>query len=255
MSQNASSNQTGRLDRFALDRPAVFSLLIILAAGLLTEVPLHIILEPLVGNPDAGLWEATILHTLTGLLLVGLLIRLGLFRRAGFSPPCPLRALWLVWPLAIFTLLNFESLFSGNLVIDTSRPDLIVLYVFRNLAIGFCKEVMGRGVVLSVMLRKWGSTRRGIYRAVLASGGLFGLAHIFNLFVGRMPPLANLTQIVYSFVFGVAFAACFLRNNSIWPVVIFAPGCSSLLPLYGNPPQLQSKRKSLSLWHLGKGSW
>jgi membrane protease YdiL (CAAX protease family) len=125
-----------------------------------------------------------------------------------------------VWPLAILTLLNSESLFSGNLVIDTSRPGLIVLYVARNLAIGFCEEVMGRGVVLAVMLRKWGQSRRGIYRAVMVSSALFGVAHIFNLLAGRLPPLASLTQIIYSFVFGVAFAACFLRNNSIWPVVV-----------------------------------
>ena len=220
MSHDTNSGPDGWLNRFASDSPAVFSMLVILAAGLLTEIPLHTVLAPLVGNPDAGLWEASIGHTVTGLLLVGLLVKLGLFRRAGFTPPGQWRTLWLVWPLVILTLLNFESLFDGSLVIDTPRPGLIVLYVFRNLAIGFCEEVMGRGVVLSVMLRKWGNTRRGIYRAVLASGALFGAAHVFNLLVGRMPPLANLTQIVYSFVFGIAFAACFLRINSIWPVVV-----------------------------------
>ena len=220
MPQNTNPNQSGWLSRFAFGRPVLFSLLVILITGLLTEIPLHIILEPWVGSPDAIFWEITILHSLTGLLLVGLLVRLGLLKRAGFTPPGQWRVLWVVWPLAILTLLNFELLLSGRLVVDTSRPGLIALYVVRNLAIGFLEEVMGRGVVLTVMLRKWGNTRRGIYRAVLVSSALFGVAHIFNLVAGRLPPLASLTQIIVSFIFGVAFAACFLRNNTIWPVVV-----------------------------------
>jgi membrane protease YdiL (CAAX protease family) len=220
VSQNTNPNQSGWLSRFAFGRPVLFSLLVILITGLLTDIPLHIILEPWVGSPDAIFWEITILHSLTGLLLVGLLVRLGLLKRAGFTPPGQWKVLWVVWPLAILTLLNFESLLSGSLVIDPSRPGLIVLYIIRNLAIGFCEEVMGRGVVLMVMLQKWGQSRRGTYRAVLIANALFGVSHIFNLLAGRLPPLASLAQVVYSFVFGVAFAACFLRNNAIWPVMV-----------------------------------
>jgi membrane protease YdiL (CAAX protease family) len=29
-----------------------------------------------------------------------------------------------------------------------------------------------------------------------------------------------MTQIIYSVFFGVIFAACFLRNNAIWPVML-----------------------------------
>ena len=112
------------------------------------------------------------------------------------------------------------SLLSGSLVIDASRPGLIALYIIRNLAIGFCEEVMGRGVVLTVMLQKWGQSWRGIYRAVLISSALFGVAHIFNLLTGRLPAMANLAQIIVSFTLGIAFAACLLRNNAIWPVML-----------------------------------
>lgn len=219
MSHSTNLSQAGWLRRLAFGRPVAFSLLVILIAGLLTEMPLHTILEPLIGSPDAELWEATVMHTVTGLLLVGLLVTLGLLKQAGFTPPGQWRALWLVWPLVILALLNFEPLLSGSLVIDISRPGLIVLYIIRNLAIGFCEEVMGRGVVLTVMLQKWGQNQRGIYRAVLIANALFGVSHIFNLLAGRLPPLASLAQIVYSFVFGVAFAACFSRNNAIWPVM------------------------------------
>jgi membrane protease YdiL (CAAX protease family) len=219
MSQKKNS-QTEWIKRFALDKPVIFSILVILGAGLLTEIPLNVIFVPLVGDPGAEFLKVIIGHTLTGFILVWLLIKLGLFENARFIPPNQWKALWLAWPLAGIALLNLESLINGSLVIDTSRPILIILYVCLNLSIGFCEEVMGRGVVLSVMLQKWGNTRRGIYLAVLVSGVLFGLAHIFNLITGHLPPLAALTQIVYSVAFGVVFAACFLRNNSIWPMMI-----------------------------------
>jgi membrane protease YdiL (CAAX protease family) len=107
-----------------------------------------------------------------------------------------------------------------NTPVDTSRPGLIILFVFTNLAIGFAEEVIARGVVLNLLLRKWGHDRQGIYLAVIVSALLFGISHLFNLFTGHLPERANLTQIGYSIAFGVAFAACFLRNNTIWPVII-----------------------------------
>jgi len=143
-----------------------------------------------------------------------------LFEQAGFTRPREWRAVWLVWPFLIFTLLNLDSVLSGSLTIDTSRPVILVLYVLRNLAIGFCEEVMARSVVLVVMLQKWGRTRRGVYKAVLVSSVLFGVVHIFNMLFGRSTWLPSLAQITYSFAFGVAFSACFLRNNAIWPVML-----------------------------------
>jgi membrane protease YdiL (CAAX protease family) len=220
MSQNKNSGRIEWMKRFAFDRPVIFSLLVILAAGLLTEIPFNVIFVPLVGNPGAEFLKVIIGHTLTGIILVGLLVKLGIFKNARFTPPNQWKALWLAWPLVVITLLNLSSLIDGSLVVDTSRPVLIILYTFLALSIGFCEEVMGRGVVLSVMLRKWGDTRRGIYLAVLVSSALFGAAHIFNIVTGRLPLLANLTQIIYGFFFGVVFAACVLRNNAIWPMMI-----------------------------------
>lgn len=219
MSQNKNT-QIEWMKRLASNRPVIFSMVVILVAGLLTEIPFNSLFEPWVGNPGAEFLRVVIGHTLTGLLLVGLLVKLGLFKNAGFTPPGQWKALWLAWPLMLVTLLNFDSLIDGSLRIDTTRPALIMLYAFMTLTIGFCEEVMGRSVVLSVLLQKWGHSRRGIYLAVLVSGALFGAAHILNLLTNRLPLLANLTQIGYSFAFGVLFAACFLRNNTIWPMIL-----------------------------------
>jgi membrane protease YdiL (CAAX protease family) len=220
MSRHEQSDRIEWLKQFAFGRPMIFSILVILAAGTLTEIPLDVPLVPLVGSRAAEFWRVIVGHGVTGLLLVGLVVKLDLLKEAGFTPPSQWKALWLAWPLAVITLLNLSSLFDGSLVIDTSRPGLILLFAVLNLTIGFCEEAMGRGVVLTVMLRKWGNTRRGIYKAVFVSSALFGAAHIFNLIVGRLPLFANMTQVVYSFVFGLLFAACFLRNRTIWPMMI-----------------------------------
>ncbi len=208
------------MKQLASDRPVLFSLLVMLAALLLTEIPLNGILIPLLGNPGARFLEGIIEQMLVGLVLVWLLVKLDLFEKARFTSPRQWKALWLMWPLVIITLLNFSSLIEGKLAIDTSRPGRIALYTCLALSIGFFEEVLGRGVVLTVMLRKWGHTRRGVYQAVLVSSALFGVAHIVNLIVGRLPLLANLIQVVYAFFFAVIFAACVLRNNSIWPMMV-----------------------------------
>jgi len=213
-------SQNNHLRHFAFSRPVIFSVLVILVSGLITEIPFNLIFESWLEVPAPELLKVTIGHTIMGFVLVWLLVKLGIFKDAKFTRPREWRAVWLVWPFLLFTLLNLEGVISGQLEIDTSRQGLIILFVLLNLSIGFAEEMMGRGMILNLLLQKWGDSRRGIYVAVLISALLFGGAHIFNLITGHLPPLAALTQIGYSIAFGVVFAACFLRNNSIWPVII-----------------------------------
>jgi membrane protease YdiL (CAAX protease family) len=209
-----------QLHRFAFNHPILFSVLVFLITGLLTEIPFNLFFESWLDAPTPELLKVTLGHTLTGLVLLWILFKLGMLADAIFTHPREWKSVWLVWPFLVFTLLNLDSVISGSLEIDTSRPGLIILFVFLNLAIGFTEEVMARGLVLGLILRKWGSSQRGIYKAALVSSLLFGAGHIFNLITGHLPPLANLTQIGYSIAFGVVFAACFLRNNSIWPIIV-----------------------------------
>ncbi len=220
MLQQTTLNRSGWLKDFAFNRPVIFSILAFLAAILLTEIPLQGAFLSWAGIPAAKFIEGILEQVIGGLLFVALIVRLGLWRQARFNPPGQWKALWLVWPLVLFALLNSSEILDGSHAIDFSRTGLIVLYGLYLLAIGFFEESVGRGLILPVMLQKWGSTRRGIYLAVIASSLLFGSAHIIQLIDGSKPLLPNLTQIAYAFFFGVAFSACFLRNNSIWPVMI-----------------------------------
>ena len=58
------------LRRLAFSQPLIFSILVILISGLLTEIPLNQFFEPWLEAPVPELLKVTIGHTLTGLLLV-----------------------------------------------------------------------------------------------------------------------------------------------------------------------------------------
>ncbi len=207
------------LERFAFGRPVLFSFLVILVMCVLTELPLDGLL-PFLGDQAARYVVISFEQFAAGLALVWLLHRLGLLRAAGFTAPRHWKQLWLGWPLLVVTLLNFETLIDGNLRIDTVRPELWLLCALVVLSTGFFEEVLFRGLALRLMLQRWGRTRTGIYAAVIVSNLLFGPAHLLNLIQGRLPLLACLTQVVYALFFGVIFAACVLRNRSIWPMML-----------------------------------
>jgi membrane protease YdiL (CAAX protease family) len=209
-----------KLKTFLLNHPLFSSVLILALAIGITELPLKALLLPFLGDQSADYLSGILLQFGCGALLLALIAWLGLLPKAGLGAPRPWKELWLVWPLVAFTLLNFLPLLDGSLAIDTTQPGRIGLYSLLMLSIGFLEEILGRGLVLVLLLNKWGGTKRGMYAAVLVSGLLFGAAHIVNLIQNRYALAANLSQIGYSLFFAVAFAACFLRLRSIWPVML-----------------------------------
>lgn len=210
-----------KLKTFALQSPVLFSMLSILIGIFLTELPLQNLLAPYFGLQPAFYLAVTLEQGLTGLLCFILLARFGWLAQAGFTPPSRWKALWIGWPLVVFVLINGAlDLFTGDVIVDTAQPLLILLHALVALSTGWVEEVLCRGVVVTTLLHKWGQTRRGIYRAVLVSSLLFGVAHLVNFLQGRKTLLENVSQITYALFFGVIFAACLLRNRSIWPVII-----------------------------------
>jgi membrane protease YdiL (CAAX protease family) len=126
----------------------------------------------------------------------------------------------LIWPILLYSVLNGgTSPFDGTLTIDSSKPLLIILYVLLYFSVGFMEEIVFRGATLSILLNKWGKSRKQIYWVVVLSNIAFGGLHIVNLIMGRRTLLSTGAQVVYGTFFGVFFAACFLRNKSIWPVI------------------------------------
>jgi membrane protease YdiL (CAAX protease family) len=205
-----------KLKTFAIARPLVFSLLVILLGSLLTEVPLQELFSPSIGAQPAYYLTVILEQGIVGGLFFVLLARFGWLNTAGFTSPRQWRALWLGWPLLFFALINIEE----GVVIDVAKPVLIALHLLTALSTGWVEEVLFRGVVVTAFLQKWGQSRPGICLAVLVSSVLFGAVHLLNFIQGRKPLLNTATQIMFAIFFGVMFSACLLRNRSIWPVIL-----------------------------------
>jgi membrane protease YdiL (CAAX protease family) len=205
-----------RLKTFAIERPLVFSLTMILIGSFLTEIPIQKLLVPHVSTQAAHYLTIVLEQGIVGGFFFILLGFFGWLNPAGFTPAGQWHALWLGWPLALFALINVEP----GIVIDTTRPGLIVLHLLTALSTGWIEEILFRGTVLTAFLQKWGQSRQGIYLAVLVSSALFGATHLLNFIQGRKPLLDTATQITFAIFFGVIFSACFLRNRTIWPVIL-----------------------------------
>jgi membrane protease YdiL (CAAX protease family) len=204
---------------FVTRHPVYFALIVMAIAMVLTEIPLEGVLTPSMGFQKASYMSGILEQGGVSLLLVLLIAGLGMTREAGFTAPSAWKSVWLIWPVLVFSLLNGSELLEGIIKIDWSDGILIVLFVLLYVSVGFVEEILFRGLVLPLMLRAWGATRRGIFAAVITSSAVFGLVHLVNLLMGRRDLLTTGTQIIYGTFFGVFFAACFLRNRSIWPVI------------------------------------
>lgn len=205
-----------KLKTFATRTPVLFALLMTVLGLFLTEIPLRESLAPYLGLQTAHYVTISLEQGLTGLFFLSLIARFGWLDLAGFTHPSQWRTLWLGWPLLLFTLINLDE----GLVIDTTKPLLIVLHLLTALSTGWVEEILCRGVVVTALLQKWGQTKRGVYLSVVVGSLIFGLAHLANLVMGRKPLLNSLTQVTFAIFFGVIFAACVLRNRSIWPMIL-----------------------------------
>lgn len=220
-----------KLKSFVTKYPLISVIVLILLSTILTEIHIEDQLSAFLDFQSASYLVGIVEQTGVGLLLLLLLKELGLLEAAGFTKPSKWKQVWLIWPILLYSVLNGgTSPFDGTLTIDTSKPLLIILFILLYLAVGFMEEIVFRGATLSILLNKWGGSRKKIFWVVLLSNLAFGSLHIVNLIMGRRTLLSTGAQVLYGTFFGVFFAACFLRNKSIWPVIF----CHALFDLCGN---------------------
>ena len=117
--------------------------------------------------------------------------------------------------MGVYSAVVFMVIYEGE---RTLRPwYLIVAFVICMLLVGITEEFLCRGVLAELLLRHYGATRQGVWKAVIVSGVLFGLAHPSNLM--GADPLGVLVQCVIAAMMGMAFAAIYFRTGNIWVTV------------------------------------
>lgn len=98
-------------------------------------------------------------------------------------------------------------------------PLMIIVGVISLFQIGFCEEVIFRGVIVNALVGKYGKDAKGIWFTVLISGLLFGSAHLSNYFFG-VTLEATIVQAISASAIGIYFAAAYLRGRSLWSMIV-----------------------------------
>lgn len=92
-----------------------------------------------------------------------------------------------------------------------------VLYMF---AIGLAEELTFRGLIQNVLADAFGrDSRRGVWRTVIASGLVFGLVHLANVFSG-VTAMGAAMQALGAAAVGMYLGAVYVRCGTIWPLVV-----------------------------------
>lgn len=134
-------------------------------------------------------------------------------RGIGFWRGLPVGGYFLV--VGVYTAVVLFVTYEGERVLKPWY--LIVMFGVCMLLIGITEEFLCRGVLAELLRRHYGATPEGIWKAVIVSGVLFGLAHLTNLAAAK--PLGVLVQCVNAGVMGMAFAAIYFRTGCIWVTV------------------------------------
>lgn len=122
--------------------------------------------------------------------------------------------------------------------ISMPSVDKTIAFTVVMLLVGIFEEFLCRGIILSNMLKKWGSSKAGIIKAVVLSSLIFGLGHLVNLISAPTLIIRTLTQVMYTSLNGILFASIYLRCKNIWAVAILHAGYDWLVLVSGIYSQL-----------------
>ena len=159
-------------------------------------------------------WQFALAYALVlipGLFSVAVLIRLGWWRSAGFTPIRDWRAPQSMLVLALSLALPLIGL-STHGVVPMAAGLLAFQIAFLMLDV-FMEETIYRGIILRAL------QPHGAVRATMWSAVLFGLSHLGNLFLAGSE-VGVAYQVFEATLLGVVFGAVRLRTNAIWSVMV-----------------------------------
>jgi membrane protease YdiL (CAAX protease family) len=126
------------------------------------------------------------------------------------------RAVAAVLPFIIVTVNNlpFYALISGAAHV-TDNFGYAAAFFISCMAVGFFEEMFFRGVILLLILKKFGGDRLKIFYGIIISSAVFGLSHIFNIAAGAGVG-ETLLQVGYTFLTGCMWSLVLIVTRNIW---------------------------------------
>ncbi len=126
------------------------------------------------------------------------------------------KSLLIIIPALIISVNNFPiiAFFDGRALL-TEPVYRVYLFFIECLSIGFFEEILFRGIILVLLLKKLADKKNGVLLAIIFSSAIFGLSHVFNLYSGASID-DTLLQVGYSFLVGMMWAVIFLKTGNLW---------------------------------------
>jgi membrane protease YdiL (CAAX protease family) len=207
-----------RFNRFAVKRPFLFGLVLILIYSFLGTItyPIHFLF------PETGvgqLYGDAAAKLVIFAVFVLLLWRFGWLRASGLTSLRPSWGWLLFLGLFVFKLFGELYAFTGDIALVLPSTPLTTAEAIYPITTSLVEETISRALVLTAMLLAWGNTKKGIVKSVILSSLLFGLIHLFNIIV--RPPSVVLLQAAIVSLPGIFYAAIVLKTRSLWPPIIF----------------------------------
>ncbi len=121
----------------------------------------------------------------------------------------------LVYTAALVVLILTDCISNGM----TLRPfGMILLFILLMFVVATAEELMCRAVISETMLEHFGLDAKGVRKAALLSGVLFGCMHLTNALSSN--PLSAVGQSFANISAGFMLAAMYFRSGSMWTVII-----------------------------------
>jgi len=126
-----------------------------------------------------------------------------------------LSPLYFIYLLPIFVI---SIATSGIEVLFTINKTSIQIIQVTGMSImaGFAEETIFRGLPGSYLMRQWKNDQKRIFKTVVITSILFGLAHATNLFKGATVGY-TIFQVIGAAAIGIFFCALFIRSGLLWP--------------------------------------
>ncbi|MBT0584812.1 CPBP family intramembrane glutamic endopeptidase [Alteromonas oceanisediminis] len=204
------------LERFFKNHPLLGAAVTVLVLIIFTQLGAVILgaVHPEIGRE----YFATVLRLLSGGIVIALMSRL-CWLEAGFIST-PVHRWGKRWPLAMLPLASLGIVNFFGVEWHTLQFDVATFWfwLIDNASTGVFEETMMRAIAFCILLKAWGNTRAGVYKAAIAQAVIFGLVHLLNLLNGFAVEVV--AQVIYATLIGFGFAGAVIYTRSIWPAVL-----------------------------------
>lgn len=204
-----------------IQSPILFSICFVLCIVLVHKIPVYAFFEYL-GYPKikSELIDKIILNIIIIIISVIIIKKENLNLYAGLNYKtwkAPQLYLILIIYLLIFTngFRAFITIYSNENILTT----LVGLFLLKSLTIGILEELVFRGVIQSIIVRKFESQKKNVLTGVVLASLIFGIVHLINIGNDGYTIQGVISQVFAATCLGSLFGAILLRTKNVYPIM------------------------------------